>query len=82
MTKNSRKKSLQKIKEYKLDSLLKQAQKGGVVAPMLSAFRIFVNKMGDELIDISGRKIETKDEMNDYDGNCESKLERNKRKYA
>ena len=83
MTKNSRKKTLQKLKEYKSDSLLKQAQRGEGAAAMLSAFRIFVSKTGDELIDISGRKIEVKsDEMNDYDRNCEGKLERNKKMYA
>ena len=50
---------------------------------MLSAFRIFVSKMGDELIDISGKKIELKsEEMNDYDKNSEGKLERNKKMYA
>ena len=41
------KKTVQKINEYKSDSMLKQAQRGNEVAAMLSALRIFVNKTGD-----------------------------------
>ena len=80
MTKNWRKETIQKINKYKLDLILRQAQRGEEVAATLSASMIFVNKIGDELIDISGRKIELKnDELNDYDGKCEGKLERNKK---